>query len=228
MYLAQQHGEINLPDIEHIVLVGLSVQMADFIGPITLKKSSFTGCAKRGLFATRDIKSGEVIHVSKAAVYIRDYKMEVFPSLELFPDEPVSPPFQILIHKFIDIMKTSKLFAYRVLNLVENNNTSPFYHNIDLYTYKGYDLVKDMDSPKFSIENIRNIAIKKGGACTLEGGTNLPSSATIGEMVANAASLGVWCIPSLLNHSCVGNIVRVVKGEVSLLKVFRDVKAEKS
>ncbi|KAI6647862.1 NHL repeat containing protein [Oopsacas minuta] len=153
-------------------------------------------------------------------------KPEVFPSLELFSDEPVSPPFQILIHKFIDIMKTFKLFDYRVLKLVENNNTSPFYHNIDLYTDKGYDLVKDMDYPKFSIEKIRDIAIKKGGACSLESGTNLSSSATIGEMVNNAVSLGVWCIRSLLNHSCVGNIVRVVKGKVSLLKVFRDVKAE--
>ena len=56
MYLAQQHGEINLRDIERIVLAGLSVQMADFIGPITLKKSSFPGCADRGLFATRDIR----------------------------------------------------------------------------------------------------------------------------------------------------------------------------
>ncbi|KAI6654988.1 hypothetical protein LOD99_11440 [Oopsacas minuta] len=79
-------------------------------------------------------------------------------------------------------METSKQFAYRVLNLAENNNTSPFYHNIHLYTDKGYDLVKDMDSPKFSIENIRNIAIKQGGARTLEGGTNLPSLATTGEM----------------------------------------------
>ena len=85
--------------------------------------------------------------------------------------DPVSPPFQILVSKLINKMNTSKLFAHRVLNLVENNNTSPFYNNIDLYTDKGYDLVKDMDSPKFSIEKIRYIATKKGGACTLEGDT---------------------------------------------------------
>ena len=36
---------------------------------------------------------------------------------------------------------------------------------------------------------------------------------------------GMWFIPSLLNHSCVGNIVRIVKREVCVLKVFRDVKA---
>ena len=152
VYLAQQHGDINLQDIERIVLAGLSVQMGDFIGPITLKKSSFTGCAERGLFATRDIKSGEVIHVSKAAVYLQDYKMEITPSLEINIDDPVSPPFQILVSKLIDKMNTSKLFAHRVLNLVDNNNTSPFYNNIDLFTDKGYDLVKDMDSPEFSIE----------------------------------------------------------------------------
>ena len=225
MYLAQQHGEINLRDIERIVLAGLSVQMADFIGPITLKKSSFLGCADRGLFATRDIRSGEVIHVSKAAVYIRDYKTELSPSFEMSAGEPVSPPFQILVSKLINKMNTSKLFAHRVLNLVENNNTSPFYNNIDLYTDKGYDLVKDMDSPKFSIEKIRYIATKKGGACTLEGCTNLPSSTTLAEIVSKATSVGIWFLPSLLNHSCVGNIVRIVKGEVCLLKVFRDVKA---
>ena len=101
MYLAQQHGEINLRDIERIVLAGLSVQMADFIGPITLKKSSFPGCADRGLFATRDIRSGEVIHVSKAAVYLSDYKMNLSESIELNHD-PVSPPFQILVSKLIN------------------------------------------------------------------------------------------------------------------------------
>ena len=225
VYLAQQHGDINLQDIERIVLAGLSVQMGDFIGPITLKKSSFTGCAERGLFATRDIKSGEVIHVSKAAVYIRDYKMEMTPSFEISADEPVSPPFQILVSKLIDKMNTSKLFAHRVLNLVENNNTSPFFNNIDLFTDKGYDLVKDMDSPEFSIEKIRNIATKKGGGYTLEGGTNIPSATTLDEIISNATSVGIWFIPSLLNHSCVGNIVRILKGEVCVLKVFRDVKA---
>ena len=224
MYLAQQHGEINLRDIERIVLAGLSVQMADFIGPITLKKSSFPGCADRGLFATRDIRSGEVVHISKAAVYLSDYKLDFSESIELNRD-PVSPPFQILVSKLINKMNTSKLFAHRVLNLVENNNTSPFYNNIDLYTDKGYDLVKDMDSPKFSIEKIRYIATRKGHASILDGDTDLSFSTVFQDMFSGSSTYGMWFIPSLLNHSCVGNIVRIVKGEVCVLKVFRDVKA---
>ena len=224
VYLAQQHGEINLQDIERIVLAGLSVQMADFVGPITLKKSSFTGCAERGLFATRDIRSGEVIHVSKAAVFIRDHKMDLFESIEISRSTSVSPPFQVLVSKLIDKMNTSKLFAHRVLNLVESDNTSPFYNNIDLFTDKGYDLVKDMESPEFSIENIRSIATTKGFSSTLHGDTNL-SFSTIAQDIMGSNTYGMWFIPSLLNHSCVGNIMRIVKGEVCVLKVFRDVKA---
>ena len=224
VYLAQQHGEINLQDIERIVLAGLSVQMGDFIGPITLKKSSFTGCAERGLFATRDIKSGEVIHVSKAAVYLNEHKSNVSESYEISSSTSLSPPFQILVSKLIDKMNTSKLFAHRVLNLVDNNNTSPFFNNIDLFTDKGYDLVKDMDSPEFSIEDIRYIATKKGFPSILEGGTNLSFSTTSHNIMSGNTTYGMWFINSLLNHSCVGNIVRIVKGEVCVLKVFRDVK----
>ena len=229
VYLAQQHGEINLQDIERIVLAGLSVQMADFVGPITLKKSSLTGCAERGLFATRDIRSGEVIHVSKAAVNLSDHKMDFSASIEVSSDISVSPPFRILVSKLIEKMNTSKLFAHRVLNLQENqeeNYNSPFYSNIDLYTAEGFDLVKDMFSPEFSIENIRYIATKKGFSTVLKGDTNLVNvTERLTNMLSGSTTYGMWFIPSLLNHSCVGNIVRIVKGEVCVLKVFRDVKA---
>ena len=126
-------------------------------------------------------------------------------------------------------MNTSRLFAYRVLNLQENheeNYNSPFYTNIDLYTDKGYGLVKDIDAPEFSIENIRFIATSKGFATVLQGETNLVDvSERLTNMLSGSTTYGMWFIHSLLNHSCVGNIVRIVKGEVCVLKVFRDVKA---
>ncbi|KAI6657546.1 TPR domain-containing protein [Oopsacas minuta] len=228
LHLAQQNGEIDLKKLDSMVLAGLSVQMADFIGPITLKKSSVTGCADRGLFATRDIRSGEVIHVSKAAVFLGEYKMDYTERIELSSDLSVSAPYQILVNKLTQKMNKSKLFAHRVLNLVEDHKTSPFYTNIELYTDKGYDSVRELDSLEFSIDNIRIIATEKGIGTVLQDGCNMVDSLPIIKeqyLRSGAYKYGLWFIPSLLNHSCLGNIVRIVKGEICVLKVFRDVKA---
>ena len=227
-YLAQQRGEINLRDMEQLVLAGLSVKMGDYVGPLELRRSRCVGCAERGLFATRDIKRGEVIHVSKAAVYLSDCKLDTTGSLEVSPTSYVSPPYQILVSKLIQAMNKSKLFAHRVLNLVEDKkpNKPPFYTNIELYTHNGYEVVGDLGSPEFSIENIRNIATKKAFSSILEGSNNLVEvSDSLMSLVLGGSTLGMWFIPSLVNHSCVGNVVRVVKGEVCVLKVFKDVKA---
>ena len=231
-YLAQQRGEVNLKNIEQLVLAGFSVKMGDYIGPLELKQSRCVGCAERGLFATRDIRRGEVIHVSKAAVYLSDYKFGESGSLEITPKAPnsaVSPPIQILVSKLIQSMNKSKLFAHRVLNIIEDKKKHikpPFYTNIQLYTDVGYEAVRELDSPEFSVENIRGIAVKKAFACTLKGSTNaVDESERISCLLSGAATYGMWFVPSLLNHSCVGNVVRIVKGEILVLKVFKDVKA---
>ena len=228
-YLAQQRGEINLKNMEKLVLAGLSVKMGDYIGPLELKKSRCVGCAERGLFATRDIRRGEVIHVSKAAVFLSDYKLDRTGSVEISLTSQVSPPFQILVSKLIQGMNKSKLFAHRVQNIVEDKNNpvkSPFYTNIALYTHNGYEAVRDIDSPIFSIENIRNIATEKGFMSVLKDNNNLADASERFKYITSGDSTyGMWLIPSLLNHSCVGNVVRMVKREICVLKVFRDVKA---
>ena len=227
IYLDQQGGKFDLKKVEELVLAGLPVQMADFIGPFALKKSGMAGCAERGLFATRDIRQGSVIHVSKAAVFLNDYKPDISNVIEISSNS-VSPPFQILVSKLIQEMNKSRLFAQRVMDIVEDKTAkkSHFYTNFELYNDNGYDLVKDLPSPEFSIENIRYIATKKGFSTVLKGKTN---SCDVSDrdynLTSGAMKYGLWLIPSLLNHSCVGNVVRVVKGEVCLLKVFKDVKA---
>ena len=231
-YLAQQRGEINLKNIEQLVLAGFSVKMGDYIGPLELKLSRCVGCAERGLFATRDIRRGEVIHVSKAAVYLNNYKFDLSGSLEITPTDPnsaVSPPYQILVSKLIQSMNKSKLFAHRVLNITEDKNNPikpPFYTNIQLYTHTGYEAVRELNSPEFSIENIKNIAVKKAFGSVLKDGNNAVDAADRNKYsISGAEKYGMWFVPSLLNHSCVGNVVRIVKGEILVLKVFKDVRA---
>ena len=220
-FLVQAGGDIDLRRLEQIALAGLSVQMADFIGPIELKQSGMTGCAERGLFATRDLRQGEVIHVSKAAAYLNNFVTGMSDPIEISSDA-MSPPFLILVSKLIQKMNKSRLFTYRVLNIVEDekfSKKSPFYTNIGLYGCKGYDLIQDFPSPEFSVENIRYAAHRKGMGSIVNGSNNLCFSGGSGPM-----DFALWLIPSLLNHSCIGNVVRVVKKEICVLKVFKDVR----
>ena len=227
-YLRQETGEIDLKDVEQIVFAGVSVKMADYIGPIELKQSSMKGCAERGLFATRDLQQGEVICVSKAAVYLGDFISKPSDSYEISSDS-MSPPFLVLVTKLIQKMNVSKLFTHRILNIVEHekfSKKSPFYTNIELYRGNGYDMIKDLPSPQFSVENIRFAAHIKGLGSIIKGSNNMHDFSDSEEIynTPGAMKYGIWFISSLLNHSCAGNVVRVAKGEVCVLKVFKDVK----
>ena len=229
IYLKHQRGVFDLPLIENLAMSRSPIQIADFIGPIELGVSSVKGCAERGLFATRDIKKGELLHLSKAAVFLGDFVMDFTNVLEVNIDamNANAPPFRVLASKLIDKMNESPLFASRVINVIEDDisRSSPFYTNIELYTDKGFEVIQNLDPPKFSLEHIRHITTRKAHSSSVHGSTN---SATFSQMQADIVSgkntYGFWFIQSLLNHSCLGNVLQITKGEISVLKAFRNVK----
>ena len=191
--LSNTRGEFDFEELADRARKREEIQIGVFVGPISIETSQTHG---HTVVATRDIERGELISVSKAVGFISPAKDEDLKDTHLIEHTSIgkSVPFRtsLLIRNTTESVLKSKLTAFRVFNLYHKRN----HHEhipIDLYTSKGYSLIRDKDYPPYQMEQMRDIVMNSEFSYTpyYQTGFLRPS--------------GVWPILSYFNHACTGN-----------------------
>lgn len=149
--------------------------MADYTSLVTVKESPTKG---RGLFATKNIKAGQLVLACKAFVYLED---NVACPDECYPNLLVGQINIQLYHKVVRTLEESPEKCFEIYRL---------YAGPDF----GYINLEDQASTKeFRVdrERVEQICIFNRFAS---------HNVDDGWMMRNA---GIWFLPSFLNHSCV-------------------------
>ena len=192
--LANSRGKINMEDFARRARAGGNLKIGDYIGPITIDISPNHG---HGVFATRNIKKGEVILVMKAVAYIGKTTTEEMKLLrETNPyGKSCKMNNALLIQRLIGYIVKSKLTAFRVFNLFNKKfHQEPI--PIEFYKSQGFELIRDKQKPPYQMDQLRKIVLDNTFTYDkdkiIEDGYIMPS--------------GIWPVFSYFNHACVGNV----------------------
>ena len=209
--LGNVKGEFDFDELGNKAKRDEELEIGEYIGPISIKISHSHG---HGIFATRNIKRGELISVSKAACFINQSNEEDLKNPLFFEHEPIGKYADsrtlFLIKKLTEKVIKSKLYAFRILPLYNKRHPDTDI-NIELYTAKGYSCVRNKDSPAYNIQQIRDIVSQYVFSYTPNFSTNYVRPS------------GVWPILAFCNHSCTGNIWQKCYKDVLIIRACTDI-----
>ena len=192
--LANSNGKIDMEDFARSARAGENLKIGDYIGPITIEISPKYG---HGVFATRNIKKGEVILVIKAVAFVAKTTTEELTALRETTPYGISCKMNnaLLIQRLIGYIVKSKLTAFRVFNLFNKNfHQEPI--PIEFYKSQGFELIRDKQKPPYQMDQIRKIVLDS---------THTYNQDEVLEDESIISS-GIWPIFSYLNHACIGNV----------------------
>lgn len=168
-----------------------------------------SGKRGRGLFATKDIKHGDVVMVEKAFC-VR------------FGDE-LGKEYSLLININTDRVQfgTHAECLYDTIDKIRHNpgQASEFFELFDGGKFKGKQVRSVDGAVVLDAFQVLAIAELNGFAC--------PSirSSVDGEEKRGGESTGIWLRASYMNHSCLPNTKRAFIGDMLIVRAVRDIKA---
>ncbi|KAL9226189.1 hypothetical protein vseg_002030 [Gypsophila vaccaria] len=206
-------------DVSEWVLGGFSDkcrhELCEFVGCVEIKKSEISG---RGLFCTKNVDVGGLILVSKATVVERC----ILPGKGF--GEVLGENAQMLIWKsFVSKVIGAAAKCGRTRDLIGMLSTG-----------------ENEDELEVPVDGLFKNDEGLGGRVLSEGGVEMEkmlSVLDVNSLVEDAVSskvlgknrdyygLGLWLLPSFINHSCVPNVRRVHIGDYVVVLASRDIKA---
>lgn len=197
---------------------------ADFIGPVQLQETINSG---RGLFATRDVKFGELLLCEKAFHVC-------------YPETDGKSLIIDLTRNQMQMSSGSQLVSRIVQKLYNNPSTSEKF----LQLFSGnYERVKSNEAdgrpivdtfvslatcytrcmliyPRFLTHEIRNI---NSFGCPTPGSANKNTPRQASE---NSGGIGIWAMASFINHACqgAGSARRSFIGDMMIVRAAKDIK----
>ena len=188
-------GEFDFEEMARKAKKCEEIEIGEFVGSISIESSSKHGHA---MIATRDIKKGDLISVSKAAGFVSHSE-----------DEDFDKTTKLLIQSLMKSVVESKLTAFRVLPLY-NKRTHHEHIPIQYYTSKGYTYIPDELSP-YKMQQLCFIAI----SCQF--------SYTSLYDVSGYWHSGVWPILPHFNHTCIGNFWKKCYRDILIIRACTDI-----
>ena len=165
----------------------------------------------RGLFATKDIKAGELIFCEKAfdVAFISDNTTEVYMIINLNTNRGAMGPHATLLFSVVQKLRHNPLQAARFLDLYDGGYTpkctAPFVDNatvIDTFQVQAI-----LEHNGFGCADVRSVDE-----------ANEPKSKQEGF-----GSVGVWITASYCNHACDGNAHRSFIGDMMIVHAGRNI-----
>ena len=214
--LTNARGEFDFDEIEKKLKQGEDVVIGDYIGPVAIGPSPTHG---HGVFATRDIQKGELLVVCKAVAYfgtemkkLEDQLYHEYLEFNTETDEAsgLSTCERKIIQILTEKISTSKLSAFRIFYL-HNKRLNKDSVNIEIYTGKGYHLIRDKAKPPYQAELIRTIASQNMFSVRYENEQSLESV----DVISHA---GIWLLPSYINHSCNPNTYFCILRDICIVR----------
>ncbi|KAJ0257774.1 SET domain protein 35 [Hirschfeldia incana] len=187
---------------------GKTPELAEFIGSVEIKRSEVSG---RGLFATKNIVVGALILVTKGVATERGI---------LGSEECVDKAQMVMWKNFVDEVTKSVRRCDRTKRLVSSLSTGEEEEkleipDISLFRPETYDdgSKQDLDMKKLlSILDVNSLV------------EDAVSAKVIGKN-KEYYGVGLWTLPSFINHSCVPNARRLHVGDYAIVHASRDIKA---
>lgn len=200
-------GALDLSDWVLSGFRGRTPELAEFIGSIEIKKSEFSG---RGLFATKNIVTGALILVTKGVATERG----------ILGSEKAQ---MVMWKNFVDEVTKSVRRCDRTRRLVSSLSTGEEEDTLEV--------------PDVSLYMPEEEAFETCGDDSSLDMEKLLSILDVNSLVEEAVSakvmgknkeyygVGLWTLPSFINHSCVPNARRLHVGDYAIVHASRDIKA---
>ncbi|RYR64834.1 hypothetical protein Ahy_A03g010869 isoform A [Arachis hypogaea] len=188
---------------------GKPPELAEYIGAVEIRKSDISG---RGLFATKNIDAGSLILVTRAIVMERS----------ILAGKDLSEDAQLAMWKnFIQKVSEFARKCYKTRDLIgmlsigedEEELEIP---DIDLFRPEN---VGNMDSCEM-IDMEKLLAILDVNSLTEDA-----VSANVLRKNNDSYGVGLWLLPSFINHSCCPNSRRLHVGDYLIVHASKDMKA---
>ncbi|ONK65271.1 uncharacterized protein A4U43_C07F35420 [Asparagus officinalis] len=208
-------GQINVSDWLVNGFDGKSPELAEFIGPVEIKRSDN---GRRGLFATKGIEAGTVLTITKAVVLGRGILPE--------SDNGSGNNARMVMWKdFVDRIlnvteKCSRTLYLLYLLSTGDESDEEAFRIPDMGLFK-----PEAEDDRFVLENkepdVDRILKILDVNCLNE---EAESSKVFGKKTNGSCSVGLWVLPSFVNHSCNPNVRRLHIGDYLVLHASRDIK----
>lgn len=185
-------------------------ELAEYIGPVEIKRSEFSG---RGLFATKNIDAGTLVLVNKAIAIERG----------ILSSEDSGENEQLMMWKnFIDEVVESTKKCGRIQNLLSTLSTGEEENELEIPEMSLFrpeaDDINSKSNEELDMERMLSI---------LDVNSLVEDSVSASVLGKNKDyhGVGLWILASFINHSCHPNTRRLHVGDYLLVHASRDVKA---
>ncbi|RZS24909.1 hypothetical protein BHM03_00058038 [Ensete ventricosum] len=203
-------------DLSDWILNGFSEKcpdLAEYIGPVEIRRSTNGG---RGLFATKNVEAGTPLVVTRAVVVRRGILPE---SSDRHGESARMVMWKDFIDKILDVAEKCS----RTLCLIYHLSAATEQGELDvpdigLFKPEAAEELFVLKSKKPDVGRILKVLDVN---CLREEGF----SAGIHGNHSNYVGVGLWILPSFVNHSCSPNARRLHVGDWVVVHASRDVKA---
>ena len=210
--LGNTRGEFDFEEMARKAKKCEEIQIGEFVGSISIESSPKHGHA---MIATRDIKKGDLISVSKALGFVsqsKDKDLEETPFMETNSiGKMATMRTKLLIRSLTKSVVESKLAAFRVFPLY-NKRGHHEHIPIEYYTCRGYRYIRDRDIPPYQMDQLRDIVSHSEFSYT-----------PYYEVPGYIRPSGVWPILSYFNHTCIGNFWQKCYRDILIIRACTDI-----
>ncbi|KAG0489043.1 hypothetical protein HPP92_007854 [Vanilla planifolia] len=218
-------GAVDLSDWVANGFVSNCPELAEYVGPVDIRPSEAGG--GRGLFATKSVEAGTPLVITKAVALGRG----------IFPNAPAGSSEHESAYTAAR-MVVWKDFVGRVIDAAEKCSRTLSL----LYTLFTGDLLGDLMVSKIDLfkpecsvdQNNVSIPVSKGKEVDVQRIlkvldvnclTEEALSAKVLGKKKDSCSVGLWLLPSFVNHSCCPNARRLHVGDRVVVHASRDIKS---
>ena len=223
-YLQNTRGVFDLSAMLRLAKSNREIDIAEYVGPVSIRTVKGKG---RGLFADRDIRKGDFIFVSKAALFAK----------EPLDSPPQITPLQIdrttlkLMEMLTQLIPQAGTLTVARLSFLFGSNirSQPISASVELYSSRGYEIIREYES-YFSSEGMRrelarsvyDLVVKNQSSATSVT-YNLPTLTSQPSIDHGPEANGIWFLHSFFNHSCLPNVFISHVGNVCIARANSDI-----
>ncbi|KAF7828031.1 putative histone-lysine N-methyltransferase chromatin remodeling SET family [Senna tora] len=210
-------GALDLSDWVSNGFRGKCPELAEFVGScVQIKRSEISG---RGLFATKNIDAGTLVLVTKAIAMERS----------ILGGKDLSEEAQLVMWKnFIDKVSDFIRKCHRTGNLISKLSSGEDEEMLEVPDIALFKPETGENKNKKSSDS-ENEKVDMGKLLSILDVNSLTEDAVSANVLGNKSNdfygVGLWLLPSFINHSCCPNSRRLHVGDYLILHASKDIKA---
>ncbi|KAK3150595.1 hypothetical protein QOZ80_3AG0235210 [Eleusine coracana subsp. coracana] len=208
-------------DLSDWVLAGFAAgkcpDLAEYVGPVEVRRSAHGG---RGIFAVKNVEAGATLMISKAVAVGRG----------VLPDAADSGEKMVVWKELVDKVLDAAEKCPRTAALIYTLSTGEerpeelVVPEMALFRQEPEDLcLGDVtNTARKEVVDVDRILTVLDVNCLTE---DLPAANLLGNSGVVNCGVGLWILPSFINHSCHPNARRTHVGDHAIVHASRDIKA---